>query len=448
VIRVRAGIYNESYIQVKSGLTIISEDGLYAAKVNADTSTTFRVEGSSTTNRVSNVEIRGFECYATLNTGAWRDGLVRVYNATNVRIKDMKIHDAPHDADVVKIGGSGGITDNVLFENCVIYNPAPRSGDMTGNSGWQENVDIFPANNVTFRGCWIYHTPEVRGNTLIYAKGGSNGILWENNVFGPVYNIGYNDPSVSVGAPSPYNYPSCEKAIVRNNLLLSCGGYGALAMVSSRNVEFYNNLIWNYSGPGGAILFYYIQSTLPRNDNLKCFNNMIVSTNGRPAYFDRNGVNTPTNFTHDYNLYYGISGGGAVNLGAEAHSLVNVDPMLSAPAAPVLGSDTWASLVARFRPAFNSPAIDAGVHLGALVPADVLAVTRPIGTAYDIGACEVLPGDTNADGHVDVVDLLDLVAAFGSLAGDANYDATCDFNTDGAVDVVDLLDLVYNFGQY
>jgi hypothetical protein len=55
--------------------------------------------------------------------------------------------------------------------------------------------------------------------------------------------------------------------------------------------------------------------------------------------------------------------------------------------------------------------------------------------------------DANRDDMVDVVDLLTLVDAFGSLNGDPNYDPTCDFNNDNAVDVVDLLDLVGNFGR-
>jgi hypothetical protein len=59
-----------------------------------------------------------------------------------------------------------------------------------------------------------------------------------------------------------------------------------------------------------------------------------------------------------------------------------------------------------------------------------------------------LPGDVDGDGHVDVVDLLYFVDAFGSASGDANYDPTCDFNSDGSVDVVDLLILVENFGKY
>ena len=56
-------------------------------------------------------------------------------------------------------------------------------------------------------------------------------------------------------------------------------------------------------------------------------------------------------------------------------------------------------------------------------------------------------GDANADGSVDVVDLLFFVDAFGLNLGDAGYDANCDFNGDGAIDVVDLLMFVENFGK-
>ena len=54
--------------------------------------------------------------------------------------------------------------------------------------------------------------------------------------------------------------------------------------------------------------------------------------------------------------------------------------------------------------------------------------------------------DTNEDGYVDVVDLLDLVYAFGTDRGDPGYNSAADFNADGHVDVVDLLTLVYAFG--
>jgi hypothetical protein len=57
----------------------------------------------------------------------------------------------------------------------------------------------------------------------------------------------------------------------------------------------------------------------------------------------------------------------------------------------------------------------------------------------------LVPGDVDGDGVVDVVDLLYLVEAFGTAAGDPLYNAACDFSGDGAVDVVDLLILVENW---
>jgi hypothetical protein len=55
--------------------------------------------------------------------------------------------------------------------------------------------------------------------------------------------------------------------------------------------------------------------------------------------------------------------------------------------------------------------------------------------------------DINQDGEIDVVDLLYLVEAFGTVGGDAGYDPQCDFNEDDSVDVVDLLTLVENWPQ-
>ena len=56
-------------------------------------------------------------------------------------------------------------------------------------------------------------------------------------------------------------------------------------------------------------------------------------------------------------------------------------------------------------------------------------------------------GDVNQDDGVDVLDLLILVDAFGSVKGDPDYDPACDFNHDDGVDVIDLLDFVANFGR-
>ncbi len=246
-IHVRAGQYVESFLEVPSGVTIVSEDGLYAAKVYAGAGEAFRFENGCT-----DAEIRGFEVSTGWDGGLYlMDSLVRAYNCSNIRMRDLMVHEAPADGDVIKIGGAGYTTTNILVENCLVYNPAPRNGDPTGNSGWQECVDIYPASYVTVRNCWIFHTSVGlhRGDTLIYAKGGSTNILWENNVFGPRVGSPTGNCSTSAGAPSPVVYPSCQDFIARNNLFLNCGGDAAFGLLSAVNVEFYNNIIWNYTGP-------------------------------------------------------------------------------------------------------------------------------------------------------------------------------------------------------
>jgi hypothetical protein len=95
----------------------------------------------------------------------------------------------------------------------------------------------------------------------------------------------------------------------------------------------------------------------------------------------------------------------------------------------------------------GSPAIDVGLTLTEITD-DFDGDPRPVGPACDIGADEFrYAGDVDADGHVDVVDLLFFVDAFGSVLGDPAYDPRCDCNRDDSVDVVDLLMLVENFGN-
>lgn len=75
----------------------------------------------------------------------------------------------------------------------------------------------------------------------------------------------------------------------------------------------------------------------------------------------------------------------------------------------------------------------------------------PEGGDYDIGAAlngiqirlveELIPGDVDGDGIVNIADLLALLAAWGSCAGCAE-----DVNGDSVVDILDLLTLLANWG--
>ncbi len=442
VIRVHAGTYAESWIQVKSGTRIVSEDGLYAAKVNAGGSTSFRFENGCT-----DAEVDGFEVYSTWSAGSPADGLVRAWNCSNIRIRNMKVHDAPYDADCIKIGGWGATTTNVLVENCVVYNPAYRG---TGPA-YQENIDIFPADGVTVRGCWLYHTPERGGDDLIFAKGGSTNIIWENNVFGPSQSPPYSNPAVMCGTASPNVFPSCENFVARNNLFLGLTGDGAFAFLGARNAHLYNNVFYDYRG-GRCVIEFYHAGVLVPNEDCYVYNNIFVQSNGYPIYQDRGRWDPtisyiPVNFQHDHNIYWQANDGGDVNIQAEANSLF-VDPMLVAPAVPVPGVDTWATIVARFELQDGSPAKDAGFDLGPLVPTDVYGMVRPVGPAYDIGAQEVpWAGDLNRDGSVNAIDLLIMAHSWLKSEGEVGYDPAADINGDNTVNAIDLLALAKDWGK-
>ncbi len=57
-----------------------------------------------------------------------------------------------------------------------------------------------------------------------------------------------------------------------------------------------------------------------------------------------------------------------------------------------------------------------------------------------------VPADLNADGTVDIFDIVPIAIAFDSTIGDANYSPTADLNHDGKVDIFDIVIVAINFG--
>lgn len=105
--------------------------------------------------------------------------------------------------------------------------------------------------------------------------------------------------------------------------------------------------------------------------------------------------------------------------------------------------------------AANFTLLESGALAGAVYAKGMLAgepneflgvVYRPASGTNIVTVAYNVAGDTNGDGHVDVVDLLTLVDSFGLSSGDPGFDPAADINRDGSVDVVDLLLLVDNFG--
>ena len=62
------------------------------------------------------------------------------------------------------------------------------------------------------------------------------------------------------------------------------------------------------------------------------------------------------------------------------------------------------------------------------------------------GLFGTVTGDIDGDGDVDLSDLAALLAAYGSVSGDPNYNADADLDTDGDVDLSDLATLLANYG--
>jgi len=62
------------------------------------------------------------------------------------------------------------------------------------------------------------------------------------------------------------------------------------------------------------------------------------------------------------------------------------------------------------------------------------------------GLFDVITGDVDGDGDVDLSDLAALLAAYGTRVGDHDYNPAADLNDDGCVDLSDLAALLGNYG--
>ena len=89
------------------------------------------------------------------------------------------------------------------------------------------------------------------------------------------------------------------------------------------------------------------------------------------------------------------------------------------------------------------------LHYTIRAKASVLpAETNIADNTYIDGTVKVkLPGDVNADGIVDVFDLVLVGVAFGSQEGEPSYNPDADLNGDGVIDIFDAVIVGSNFGN-
>lgn len=356
-ILVKPGTYRES-VRPCSDVTIVSEKGLLVTDI-------FVEKGGRGlfVDHATNVVVEGFNIHSVLGVGNPSDGLVNIQNSTDVTLRNCYIHDAPNDADCVKVSD----TRRLLLERCCIWNPA-RRGEK---KGFQENMDTRVRNfEITVRGCWFFHSDK-GGDTLIYCKGGCFDILWEDNIFGPSAGQGHANVPVqsghqNAGAWLDYNppYPS-GRFVVRNNLFVWLKGEAAFGFQGPDTALLYNNVFFqnqpkpslititdNPGAAGGPAL------------NLFCFNNIFAEQGDRQIYRHRKAPASAANLKRCHNLYYQFGAGGDLRVEAEAGAVIGKDPKFVASAMPVFNFDKGTEQIRRIREGFRlaapSPAVGAG----------------------------------------------------------------------------------------
>ena len=85
-------------------------------------------------------------------------------------------------------------------------------------------------------------------------------------------------------------------------------------------------------------------------------------------------------------------------------------------------------------------------ELFALLFGRIYNSTTNIGLIYLVGIGAKL-GDVDMDGRIDVIDLANVAASYGTRYGQPNFNPYADVTMQGTVSVVDLATVAINFGQ-
>jgi hypothetical protein len=368
-----------------------------------------------------------------------------------------------HDANNTFVNASAIVElSNLIVRDCEMARlPYYATGEAFYLGGHEKTYQPQVRDSLIERN-WIYDVVEG-----VEIKAGCTNITVRDNV------ISANRGTPSMTIYGTYKTDNNLRYRIYRNFIYNSSDHG---IQCTSDAEITNNVIVNsqYYGIGirkrnldGKMQNITIANNTIYNAGNTCINvsngdiatNVVIANN---AFYQPSDAATAFNaaqgiagITLASNLYYGT-------VNASSPGLV----LGATPASVFLDASTILTSMDVY-PAIGSILINAAdpAYVAAGEPSlDFNVVARPQGLLPDIGAYEAtrdvnpgwkiaagfkdvgVPGDTNLDGHVDVVDLLTLVYSFGLNEGDPGFDPTADFNDDTMVDVVDLLFLVDNFG--
>lgn len=346
------------------------------------------------------VDVKGF-AFRHSNTSAFTQQGAAVSLSSNSVIQDC-------DIEYTDFAGlsMGYLQNHAQAENCTISHNGDSGILAAGSTDFRvTNVTLSYNNTRNFNPLW--HAGGLK------AASGAFGIVQKckvayNNGSGIWFDYANSNGQIVIRDNFVYDNGPVDSAIffevsnnglIYNNVLVDNRRRG-IYLSASNNTRVYNNTIVGTKNRAGIEL-----GGMPRGSatlmNNAVYNNIISDgTSEYDLYIMPDNGSTITGNTSDYNDIYRASG--SIDLwsgssyydlaswcsatGLDTHS-ISADPeFVSAAGAP--GSATSYEVDA------GSPVIDAGFDLGSAVPDDYLGVTRPSGSAYDIGAFEYVESST------------------------------------------------------
>ncbi|MEZ4407980.1 MAG: right-handed parallel beta-helix repeat-containing protein [Polyangiales bacterium] len=362
-VMVRAGTYRGGgWISAQGTearpITVLSADGPRRAVINGG-SESLRIGDEARYLVFDGLEVRGAD-----NNVIHIDG-----GSHHIWLRNVFAHDAGQDGDVVKVNQSSSI----YIESSEIARPGRRN---SSENPYQECIDFVDVDDIVVRDSWIHDG----GGSLMYAKGGSRGVVFERNLISGQRD-GAADPMVGLGGVTDSDILGGERfeaydLIFRNNILLG-GAAGGVAVYDASNASIANNLFVNVDG-SAIVQFRPGSGPAARSENVRAVNNIFLDTRGdMPDPFRRSGGHGVNAFTTSHNLFWNngarVPAASLITLASQPGHLV-ADPMIA-----VADETDRATLVRAMTPAENSPAFDSGIAVSAspfFVVDDIRGVNR------------------------------------------------------------------------
>ncbi|HMQ49475.1 MAG TPA: right-handed parallel beta-helix repeat-containing protein [Saprospiraceae bacterium] len=396
VIELRGGQYTSEEIRInKSNLTIRSYAGewaVIAAPVNDENiaSCIWYNDPEVTGGTLERLEITGGYYYGVSFETNWDWGLPERRGASNIVLRQCKIHDTGRDCVKIKPA-----CQNIQIISCELYNSGIGPANSAANGGPNaEGVDNVNGDGMLVRNCYIHNI----STSGVYVKGGASNCIVEENLIYGTFEAGillgfYTDADFFDQDGSNPAYYECQYSIARNNIVYGTGGAG-IGFFAARNCSAYNNTVITGSGDFHAPLYFspgdiWIDenTTLhPANFNIEVYNNIFLDQSGTSedeyTVQVREGAFSGSSFI-DYNIYHKTSGAAQFDDGVSWPAL-NFEVWRSQFGFDTHSQEANPLVNNNLHLMPNSPAIDAGQSSPALRDYDALS---RIGLV-DIGADE------------------------------------------------------------